>query len=58
MWGKLKCFIGWHDWEGYEATRWGETIHYRKCKRPGCRVRQRWHRNDYNNKADKRGYWA
>jgi len=55
---QLLCFLGLHSWEPYESTRWGQTIYYRKCSRQGCRVRQRWHRNDYSNKLDDTGYWA
>jgi hypothetical protein len=58
MLGWFWCLIGRHDWEHWDTTRWGETINYRKCKRQGCRVRQRWHRNHYENKDDKTGYWA
>lgn len=58
MRGRLMCFFGWHSWELYEATRWGGTVQYRKCRRAGCWVRQRWHRNHYNDKLDVTGYWA
>lgn len=58
MFEKFWCALGSHKWREYSETRWGETIHRRKCSRPGCRVRQRWHRNHYNNKNDKTGYWA
>ena len=55
MWARVKCFLGLHDWEPYESTRWGHTIRYRKCRRQGCSARQRWHKAEA---FVHEGYWA
>jgi len=57
MWGKLLCFFGWHRWKLYESTAWGETAHYRRCERPGCRVRQRWHEGHGLMGQEDYGHW-
>lgn len=46
VWNKLKCFFGWHDWDGH--IDWEPQYGY--CyPGPQCRRCGKWHhRDDYN----------